>query len=226
MYLFLLKKDKTGNQPFPTSFIVDTYIRNYGKDDIIIANPGYLSTSTNSITDFCNRFYVGNNIVILTPGMNGNRQVGNSTILQEHILNFDLLKKKNNPQTSHLNRSHKRPLDHSKCMAFLEHEDTDEDNLLFEIDENYLYNAKIKAMLIGSSNMSFTTYYNPIADKGECDIFIVNDTVISESDARAILQTLTQLYHNDIYHHVALFKELDSNTTINSLYKSFWSENA
>ena len=225
MYLFLLKKNKGESQPFPTSSIVELYLKKYGTDDIIIANPGYLSTAANTIGDFCNKFYVGNNVVMLTSGMNGIRKVGNSTVLQEHIANFDLLKSKKQHSVAIHNKSINWSIDHSKCAFFLDHADTDEDNLKLEIDDNYLFNAKVKAILVGSSNMSFTTYYGATADKGECDIFIMDDTIFSEEDVRSIFEVLEQQYNSDVFHQIALFKELTSNMDLNTLYKSFLNEN-
>lgn len=90
----------------------------------------------------------------------------------------------------------------------------------------------VKAVLIGSSNQSYITYFNKIADKGEADLFLINGNYLkaannSTSQDDQILQLFNiikfqefeeiKAKKNDeiILNHIALFKEFNQDTTLN-----------
>ena len=180
MYIIVAKKTEKDGNEFPIVTALKWYFMK-NKDDIILVSPGYMSTTDKTIQEFCDKFKnLSENVdcqIILSTGMNGTRLVeGTSTdIMQRH---YDYFQKKFPPFST--------KKDHSKFLIFIENND--------DFVSNYANNASslvellkddktvIKAILLGSSNFSFNTYFNDTADKGEADMFMVNEDFYSEED--------------------------------------------
>lgn len=138
----------------------------------IIAVPGYLSQAVSSIET-----YLQNLKEILAKkqkrkigflnGVNGHLSAaGGGIILDEHnkrlsTYNFDKIKLTPNNK-----------IDHRKMMCFFEVKENKYDEITLDNLEEFLEDIYIGAILIGSSNQSKTTYFEPYAKKGEADIFM------------------------------------------------------
>lgn len=224
MYILLLKKKKGDRTPFPTTLAVQQYLAmQHNQNDVLVVNPGYLSTTANSIKNFCTKLFGGattNLIVLANKGMNGSTTVrdqgAKNTILQEHhnyIINGIEIN---------------RDVDHSKFVFFAERKlpdgsDIDDDGFkLFYLlsDSGEFY--KVKALLLGSSNMSLSTYFNTRgADKGECDIFLIRDSVFADdNEAKEFAEKIiTALPENTVAREqrVILSKKLTDESSLDDL---------
>jgi hypothetical protein len=180
MYLYFVKKFKGDQGPSLVFNLISDYLRDFGKDDVIFMNPGYFSQNVKNINKFCKNFngILNNNLIISTVGMNGKslatpkHKKNNRTVIFEHLKNnfvhgvFPLL------------------TDHSKIVFFLDGHELigkfDEGSLPIKMP-NFPMVIKVKAMLIGSSNLSYNTYFSNQADKGETDVLILNDIDFPEN---------------------------------------------
>ena len=158
-----MKKNHRDRQPFPTTEAVRKYIRDYmHHDDWVIALPGYMSNDQYAIDDFVNSIFFSPHArpicnAYFAEGMNGTRYVKYST----------------NPYIQKIQDAHnakfaqgspwkiRKQRDHTKMMFFTDGGARGDGS------------AKIKAILLGSSNQSRQTYFNAFADKGEADIFLM-----------------------------------------------------
>lgn len=225
MYLFFLKKNKGEKAPFPTSEIIRQYLTMYGTHDLILMKPGYLSTKTQTIQDFCNNYPCStNNFILLTSGMNGKNSAQGSTftISEEHKNDF--------MQRNVICTLHSCPTDHSKCTLFIECDGLTERAkgcpLTAEEEETLcqaLKKMKIRAILIGSSNASRLTYYDQPAVKGECDVFIMNDD-FEEAEVTSLYENTVGALQNDGEHPIVLFKEMVGNLSMEEIYRKILAE--
>ena len=79
--------------------------------------------------------------------------------------------------------------DHSKMLFFLDPNSVN-GGLLNQIEGDIelkevqllLKGCKVKAVLIGSSNQSYNTYFKDPADKGEADVFMINADILKEKE--------------------------------------------
>ena len=154
MYCILIKKNQGDIGRFLLNKVVERYISKLGNDDILFAFPGYMSTSKGKIIAFCKelRRIAPKNKIYFTTGMNGNKYVRQSTnkIITEHEPTIIPV----NAITSN---------DHSKFILFID-------------KKTYLS----KAILLGSSNMSYETYVKYPASKGEFDALLISDSIIDD----------------------------------------------
>lgn len=181
MYLILAKKEK-GDFIAPIYVLVSYYLKEYGNDDFILAYPGYSSRhSYKNDNCFAGQKFICDKLY----DIKGN----NNTGLFAHFMNpqeakymsFYLNKRYPN-RYMFLDALSSNKQDHSKMIIFFRKE-------AYNLFLNFYGNSKIsslnipsqliKACVIGSSNQSDNTYlhhlYNKKADKGEADLFIVNN---------------------------------------------------
>lgn len=145
------------------------------RNNIIMA-PGYLSESENRIHQYLdlikNEMYPNSSVKIgILNGMNGHHIIkgGNSVLecYEKHVdamKNADWIKLKSNGI-----------VDHRKVMVFYS-EISNIDSLQITNDKEidaFLDSINVNAILLGSSNQSFTTYFDRISKKGEADIFMM-----------------------------------------------------
>ena len=160
-----MRKMKGDSKPFPTTVVVKNYLDKFVKDyDIVLTFPGYMGTTQKKIDDFYHDVKFAN-YTYFTVGMNGKRDVSPGKKIQEahnDKFSFKIIGLRNTY------------IDHAKMMFFLENNEETE-----VIDVNDLLNLKVKAVLIGSSNQSYTTYSSPVADKGEADILLIDGNSIN-----------------------------------------------
>ena len=122
--------------------------------------PGYQSTTKSNIDDLCvelRKITIGNKIY-LAKGMNG-QHIEPSTGLSVHDCHVP-------PVEPYMAGTAD---DHSKCIIFA-------DGLAFSKGK-----LKTKAMLVGSSNLSYNTYIKSPAPKGELDVLLIGEAAISEN---------------------------------------------
>lgn len=152
----------------------------------IISSPGFLSTTTHSISDYLSELerilasgFSPVKIGILN-GMNGHLPAKGSpkSILQEH--NENLRRHKFDAITL----KEKRESDHRKMMCFFKGENfpevLDQSNV-----EDFIRDNRVGAILVGSSNQSRKTYFEEYAAKGEADVFMFD---AKESGLRSLVE--------------------------------------
>lgn len=167
MYCLILKKDQNDKQPYPVNVAIQNYLKFYGVDDILFVLPGYQSTTVSRISLFCRymrSIIPKKNKVYFSNGMNGSNNAKGSinSIHYEHFIKGLI-----EPHTL------SKLKDHSKVIFFIK-----SDSLSDNENMNKCSSLYVKAVLIGSSNLSCTTYVDQPANKGEMDILLIRDDVI------------------------------------------------
>ena len=158
MYLILAKKEK--GDSFSSIFVlINWYLRSLGKRDYILAYPGYTSIWGKTPSKSS---HLRDNLFVIP----GNDNHG----LITHMMNTSqcsaMDQAVNNPQKrySFLDHLYRKKPDHSKMLVFFD----DEDGTTKKYFDYFLNcacswkipvpNWKAKALVLGSSNMSDTTY--------------------------------------------------------------------
>ncbi len=163
IFSLFLRKNQKDSQPFPTTVAVQKFIKSYmGSNDWVLALPGYMSETEKNIDDFVDQIFCsGLNQPItnayFAEGVNGTHNVKKSTQFPAPQI-----------QAWHNSKFIKacpwsipNQRDHAKMMIFTDGGPMDDGT------------AKVKAILLGSSNQSYQTYFYKSADKGEADIFLI-----------------------------------------------------
>lgn len=180
MYSLFIPKYQSEPVPFLITKTIKNYMKatNY-KNDFIIS-PGFMSNKTHNIDDFvtnlyndisCKEIHIG-----LFNGMNGTFSL---KTISQNIREYhqDVLSKNYNviPLLPNTKR------DHRKIIFFFKNKNWDYCNTINICNyDNFINSIEMDAILIGSSNVSNTTYYagnSKTADKGEADVFIFLDNM-------------------------------------------------
>lgn len=202
MYLILAKKEK--GDSFSSIFVlINWYLRNLGKRDYILAYPGYTSIWGKTPSKSS---HLRDNLFVIP----GNDNHG----LITHMMNTSqcsaMDQAVNNPQKrySFLDHLYRKKPDHSKMLVFFD----DEDGTTKKYFDCFLNcacswkipvpNWKAKALVLGSSNMSDTTYMPDFsskkkANKGEADIFMCDESLLAGL-GNTDEERLTRLIHNAV----------------------------
>ena len=158
MYSVIIKKNENDYSPFGVNLVLSHYISSFGKDDILVAYPGYQSTKKDTIDCLCAelRKIAPSNSIYFAKGMNGQatEKTTGKTIHDCHIPTIDPLCFGNT--------------DHTKCIAFVDKGALTANNII------------TKALLIGSSNISYNTYIKSPAPKGEMDVLLIAERVVGD----------------------------------------------
>lgn len=181
-YILVLKKTEGDKIPFVTTKAVEIYLSSFGRNDLILGSPGYMSNTANTIQQFCQDFKSlnqnGKNEIVFSYGMNGKTQLKSGrTIFDEHYQHFQ-------PKQTPLSTKK----DHSKFLIFLEKQGYTFTKNELETND-IINNYRVKAVLIGSSNLSYRTYFtgqNKKADKGETDVFFLDENLFNGHDEEAL----------------------------------------
>lgn len=159
----------------------------------LLSLPGYLSRTDASISAFINRFehgiMKGNPTAIgFFHGMNGSQLIaGRESIIKGHYRQFRTLQV--------IDVKCKDLKDHRKMLFFFEMPEDIERNSEGEITLNnstkdyFIDNIRVGAILIGSSNQSWNTYYaggRTRADKGESDLLMFSEAYFAEDFTRIV----------------------------------------
>ena len=173
--LYIAYLPKTKGEPKESrkiNCILDWYMSITEYQYSVIAAPGYLSRGENTIKE-----YIKNLSDILTNGSQ-NIKIGFLNGMNGHYISTsgNIIIDEHNDNLSHnhferiiLNPKNER--DHRKMLCFYKDDKHTNEIKLESIDE-FLKTIKVDAILIGSSNQSYTTYFNDTASKGEADIFM------------------------------------------------------
>jgi len=172
MYIYVVKKNEGHIGVSPVLNLVQNYVTKFGKNDFFVSIPGYLSVSKKSMDIFCDEFprkVIGNQIKnqgYFFQGMNGTNMLKGSSLTIQNYINriYGNFSSITTPQT-----------DHSKTIIFFESLNLN----IYETIEDFIENANVKAILIGSSNQSYYTYIHSPSSKGETDILLVDESVES-----------------------------------------------
>lgn len=178
IYTFFMKKFQKDKAPFPTTLVVKEYLNLYGQNDIVISFPGYMGTTSKSIGKFLSKMCFPTN-TYFTVGMNGKNQMKLKSNVQDyHNSFFNQIKNINKPLK-----------DHSKMLFFLDPNSVNggllnqkEGDIELKDARLLLKGCTVKAVLIGSSNQSYNTYFKDPADKGEADVFMIKDIALVKED--------------------------------------------
>lgn len=181
LYTLYLPKMKGDNNQFLIDTIDWYSTLTKGTNDIIVS-PGYMSTTEKSILFFLESLGKllgkgGRDVEIgLLNGMNGswNNSTTKKTILQMHRDTIEMNCMRRDFILKNIEICPNKKPDHRKVMVFFRKkhmwdfkEKLDRSNIT-----KFLDNIDVNAVLIGSSNQSKTTYFEPVAKKGEADIFM------------------------------------------------------
>lgn len=171
LYLVYIPKYQDSTPPFLITNIISQYMHNFrhGRDTTIISCPGCLS-SNERMDDYANNFRG------IVPGCNkfGAFRAYNG---YNHRLNdFKNAIVNARPSITLLDIAARNHSDHRKMLFFIE----ESPNTIVNINtralaNEYLDYANVQAVLIGSSNQSFNTYFSPTGRNGECDILMYID---------------------------------------------------
>lgn len=180
IYSMFMRKVKGDNTPFPTTLAVNQYMKSFlGANDVVICFPGYMTVGSAknppsaAISGFLGQMSFPK-YTYFTVGMIGNRPltkgIPTPTIQDEHNKHFNLQISGQMPSG----------IDHAKMMFFLKNTQplpttTINNQQVANISVATLLSMPVKAVLIGSSNQSLTTYFGGsanVADKGEADILL------------------------------------------------------
>ena len=153
--------------------VIQEYLKMRPSCSGVICAPGYMSKSDTTISDYWKQTFSedvlkSNNpsaseprklIVRLLNGVSNEDIVDKNKKFLDGLTRFELI---NGGETS--------KKDHRKMMLFFhaKHNEIDADN-----DADFLKQIKIGAVLIGSSNQSFSTYNKLPANKGEADVLLI-----------------------------------------------------
>lgn len=193
-YLPKIKGEKVEDRKLNN--FLNFYIKNSNNKYSVIAAPGYLSTGPTTIDKYLTNLGKILNQKHMTKigflnGMNGHHNnCSGITILKNHN---DLLSKSGFEQ---IKLSANKEFDHRKMMCFVSAKNIPNEITLKNIDD-FLNDAYVGGILIGSSNQSNTSYFGPNASKGESDIFMFD--VSNDSKIKRIIETLKFNEQTNIY---------------------------
>lgn len=229
IYILTIKKHYAQKGAHPSLVAVRQYINMFGKTDLLICWPGYLSTTVNTANLFHRGFplnlprgvSVQNNCCYFFKGINGYNNIKGATpptSIYSFVNNLY-----NNYSSSYCLND-----DHSKIIAFCDttiinppYNGLSLDGFIKSIINK---TVKIKAFLIGSSNHSHSTLTKISPDKkGECDILMIDANYLSDDDVKrlywSIIENQNKLKHSDNHHYFyTLSKEIESNTDLNDIF--------
>lgn len=178
LYSLYIPKYKNETTEFLITRILSCYVKKTNYNVNILSSPGYMSTSEKTIETFLTKFQKNiadsNNIHLgFFYGMNGLRKVSKTghTIWKSHIDKISKI-----PNIQNIPILCKKDNDHRKMLFFFESKGWSfKSKLNLTNYSRFLDCITVNAVLIGSSNQNFTTYYGGrkgTADKGESDLFI------------------------------------------------------
>lgn len=153
--------------------VLDWYMSKTNYEYSVIAAPGYLSTTENTIDTFVKELSKilanGSNKTKIgfLNGMNGHHTTSSGNrIIEEHH------KKMSAYNFEQIILTIKKEFDHRKMLCFFKFKKGIQEKTTIEKLDNFLNCIYVGAILIGSSNQSKKTYFEENASKGEADIFM------------------------------------------------------
>lgn len=187
MYSFYIPKYEKDSLEFKITKVIKHFMRITDYKNDILSSPGYLSTTPKTISDFVNEF--GKNI---SDGINP------TNLGYFHGMNGDITRRNTHYRFFARNCLKEIPIictdkkDHRKMLFFFESNFQLHKGLMETLPSGYLdkkskntflSNITVNAVLIGSSNQSYSTYYGGASGKaqhGEADLFMFNDKMFAK----------------------------------------------
>lgn len=203
MYLILAKKEKD-DKIAPIYPLVSHYLRKYGKDDFMLAYPGYASRYYYGESHFDNQKFICDKLYDIKGNSNTGLFAHFMNPQEANYMSF-YLNKRNPNRYMFLDVLYDNKQDHSKMLIFFKKEAYplfcdfyfDNRKKSFKIPS-----CLIKACVIGSSNQSDNTYLHHLhgrgADKGEADLFIVNDDFFGKNNQSEVSRFIKESISNFI----------------------------
>lgn len=241
IYTFFMKKFQKDKAPFPTTMVVKKYLDLYGQNDIVISFPGYMGYDTNTIDDFIKGMSFPTNTTYFTIGMNGNRICQcdmNSGGINQCRINSKMIchcgnnsskiciygKTVQDYHNAHFNKFgniNNALKDHSKMLFFLDPHSVNgelfkqnKEDMELEDAQLLLKSCNVKAVLIGSSNQSYNTYFKDPADKGEADVFMIKNSALVKEEDRIAISLNEEFYDEkakEFYDKITNYNETNEN---------------
>lgn len=180
LFLSYIPKVKGESVDFKIIDVIKTCMGYYPNGNNIISSPGYMSKTLKSINDFVDEFQK-----IVPPkkiihigylkGLTGTVKRGSTKIIDEHYKKLSVTGKFKQIKIKVSNNS-----DHRKMIFFFGVNDNptfnfSSDTLNKKNKKKFLNSISVNAILMGSSNQSYNTYYGGSAkkaDKGEADVLM------------------------------------------------------
>lgn len=213
IYTYVVKKNQGDTGITPVLDLINRYTASYGENDFVVSLPGYMGLNSSTLTLFHQRFPKNTtggsaqNEGFFFKGMNGQGIISGTLTRQDFLNNlYGSYKSSIIPK-----------IDHSKVAIFF---DIDRSELI--INKNidcFIKEAKVKAILLGSSNQSKKTYIDSPADKGEADVFLVDSTVFSVNglNDKHVDEVATSLISNSEIESIVVTKEVYSRTNLRKI---------
>ena len=179
LYINYIPKIEGEHPDFKIVKVIKKCMQYYNGENNIISSPGYLSglnTVKNFVAEFATIVPSNNHIFIgYFSGMNGMAINSGITNIDAHYNELVNTKK-----FSKLNINAKNKRDHRKMLFFYGIKNDPKFNFEKEVlsiatEKGFLDSIKVKAVLIGSSNQNYTTYYGGSknrAHQGEADVLL------------------------------------------------------
>ena len=200
LFLTYIPKVKGESVDFRIVDVIKTCMKFYPNGNNIISSPGYMSKTLKSISDFVNNFQkiVPSKEIIrigYLKGLTGTVKPGSLNIIDEHYNKLIGTKKFQKINIKMSNKS-----DHRKMIFFFGINNTpsfnfSSDTLNKKNVQKFLDSISVNAILLGSSNQSYNTYYGGSvkkADKGEADILMfIEDNINQSNDSMFVDGTVT-----------------------------------
>ena len=180
MYVVYMPKYKGDIPDFNIIKVISKYMECTNYDCEILSAPGYMNINKFTTDKFYDEIApifrrekldsFQNAEVGIFNGMNGTRRVSSGvTCRQLH----------ENSIVSHrlklISLQCNKNQDHRKMLFFMEKEASFNDVITIKNYKEFLHTVEVRAIMVGSSNQNFTTYYGgnkQKADKGEADVFM------------------------------------------------------
>ena len=166
LYLVYIPKRYNDKLDYPITETIKTYMTRLrsGKDTTIISCPGYISKKKPALSSFAASF---------VKTINGCTRFGSFCGYKSSSFVDDFCKEITKGAINRLQINAKKKDDHRKMLFFIEENGISNEFVLNDATkESYLTRSNVTAVLIGSSNQSYNTYYAPHNNKGECDLLM------------------------------------------------------
>ena len=197
-------------------------MRYYNGNNNIISSPGYLSSKT-YVHDFVDEFSKiipsGNKIYIgYFKGMN---KISNSAVLS--LIDEHYIEMQKTGKFEKLNMKISNKVDHRKMIFIYGIKEKTSFNFQTDVldinnQDKFLDSIIVNAILLGSSNQSYSTYYggkNKQADKGEADILLFT------SDREESLRDVMYVEGGVIFKEIISDKNKDPHGYLKDILKDF-----
>lgn len=230
MIVYYIKKKK-GSRHQGISVLVSWYISKLKEKTFIVCQPGYLSSTLSKSGTISPELA---KMIALFGGPNKSKLRG----IFSYSMNFDLqmefynqlkdnyifldemhVQKYSQNGKSNSKRSKKSLRDHSKCIWFYK-EDCLCDSSAFDIPIQSLKDylelrnswefeaSKLKAAVVGSTNLSATSYFAVPTDKGESDVFFITEEGLKEvTDGKLTMKEMAFKFLDDAIKYYVGSKE-------------------